>query len=110
MLSLETALAAGQTDEARYQDLMTAALDGLITKLDLKGQTLGDVALGAQRDLFDALAGGHGDKVQDRIKTAPPVLCRSRSPLASVPPVVVVGSPFSRGAVGTPCRYDCRHT
>jgi two-component system chemotaxis response regulator CheB len=32
------------------------------------------------------------DKVQDRIKTAPPVLCRSRSPLASVPPVVVVGS------------------
>ena len=29
------------------QDLMTAALDGLINKLDLKGQTLGDVALGA---------------------------------------------------------------
>ena len=29
------------------QDLMTAALDGLITKLDLKGQTLGDVSLGA---------------------------------------------------------------
>lgn len=29
------------------KDLMTAALDGLITKLDLKGQTLGDVALGA---------------------------------------------------------------
>jgi acetyl-CoA C-acetyltransferase len=26
---------------------MTAALDGLINKLDLKGQTLGDVALGA---------------------------------------------------------------
>jgi len=29
------------------KDLMTAALDGLINKLDLKGQTLGDVALGA---------------------------------------------------------------
>jgi acetyl-CoA C-acetyltransferase len=29
------------------QDLMTAALDGLINKLDLRGQTLGDVALGA---------------------------------------------------------------
>jgi acetyl-CoA C-acetyltransferase len=29
------------------QDLMTAALDGLCGKLDLKGQTLGDVALGA---------------------------------------------------------------
>ena len=29
------------------QDLMAAALDGLVTKLDLKGQTLGDVALGA---------------------------------------------------------------
>jgi len=29
------------------KDLMTAALDGLCTKLDLKGQTLGDVALGA---------------------------------------------------------------
>lgn len=29
------------------QDLMTAALDGLISKLDLKGQTLGDVMLGA---------------------------------------------------------------
>ena len=29
------------------KDLMTAALDGLVNKLDLKGQTLGDVALGA---------------------------------------------------------------
>ncbi|MGB5630581.1 MAG: acetyl-CoA C-acetyltransferase [Woeseiaceae bacterium] len=29
------------------QDLMTAALNGLINKFDLKGQTLGDVALGA---------------------------------------------------------------
>jgi acetyl-CoA C-acetyltransferase len=29
------------------QDLMTAALDGLINKFDLKGQVLGDVALGA---------------------------------------------------------------
>jgi acetyl-CoA C-acetyltransferase len=29
------------------QDLMTAALDGLINRFDLKGQTLGDVALGA---------------------------------------------------------------
>jgi acetyl-CoA C-acetyltransferase len=29
------------------KDLMTAALDGLITRLDLRGQTLGDVALGA---------------------------------------------------------------
>ena len=29
------------------QDLMTAALDGLVNKFDLKGQTLGDVALGA---------------------------------------------------------------
>lgn len=29
------------------KDLMTAALNGLINKLDLKGQTLGDVALGA---------------------------------------------------------------
>ncbi len=29
------------------QDLMTAALDGLLAKLDLKGQVLGDVALGA---------------------------------------------------------------
>jgi acetyl-CoA C-acetyltransferase len=29
------------------KDLMTAALDGLITKFDLKGQTLGDVAVGA---------------------------------------------------------------
>ena len=29
------------------KDLMTAALDGLVTKLDLGGQTLGDVALGA---------------------------------------------------------------
>ena len=29
------------------QDLMVAALDGLVTKLDLKGQTLGEVALGA---------------------------------------------------------------
>jgi len=29
------------------QDLMVAALDGLVTKLDLKGQMLGEVALGA---------------------------------------------------------------
>ena len=29
------------------QDLMTAALNGLINKLDLKGQTFGEVALGA---------------------------------------------------------------
>ena len=29
------------------QDLMVAALDGLVTKFDLRGQTLGDVALGA---------------------------------------------------------------
>ncbi len=29
------------------QDLMTAALDGVVNKFDLKGQTLGDVALGA---------------------------------------------------------------
>lgn len=29
------------------QDLMTAALDGVINKFDLKGQTLGDVAVGA---------------------------------------------------------------
>ncbi len=29
------------------QDLMVAAMDGLVTKLDLRGQTLGDVALGA---------------------------------------------------------------
>src|SRR5210317_2279953 len=29
------------------QDLMTAALNGLVNKFDLKGQTLGDVALGA---------------------------------------------------------------
>ena len=29
------------------KDLMTAALDGLISRFDLKGQTLGDVALGA---------------------------------------------------------------
>ena len=29
------------------QDLMTAALDGLVNKFDLKGQVLGDVALGA---------------------------------------------------------------
>jgi acetyl-CoA C-acetyltransferase len=29
------------------QDLMTAALQGLVTKLDLPGQTMGDVALGA---------------------------------------------------------------
>ena len=29
------------------KDLMTAALDGLVNKLDLKGQVLGDVALGA---------------------------------------------------------------
>jgi acetyl-CoA C-acetyltransferase len=29
------------------QDLMTAALQGLVTKLDLRGQTMGDVALGA---------------------------------------------------------------
>ena len=29
------------------KDLMTAALDGLIAKFDLKGQTLGDVAVGA---------------------------------------------------------------
>ena len=29
------------------QDLMTAALGGLVNKFDLKGQTLGDVALGA---------------------------------------------------------------
>ncbi len=29
------------------QDLMAAALSGLVTKYDLKGQTLGDVALGA---------------------------------------------------------------
>ncbi len=29
------------------QDLMTAALNGLLNKLDLKGQTLGEVALGA---------------------------------------------------------------
>jgi acetyl-CoA C-acetyltransferase len=28
-------------------DLMTAALAGLVNKFDLKGQTLGDVALGA---------------------------------------------------------------
>ncbi len=29
------------------QDLMVAALGGLVTKFDLRGQTLGDVALGA---------------------------------------------------------------
>ena len=29
------------------QDLMAAALSGLVNKYDLKGQTLGDVALGA---------------------------------------------------------------
>ena len=29
------------------KDLMTAALAGLVNKFDLKGQTLGDVALGA---------------------------------------------------------------
>ena len=29
------------------QDLMTAALQGVVNKFDLKGQTLGDVALGA---------------------------------------------------------------
>ena len=29
------------------KDLMTAALDGLIGKFDLKGQVLGDVSLGA---------------------------------------------------------------
>ena len=29
------------------QELMSAALDGVVTKFDLKGQTLGDVALGA---------------------------------------------------------------
>ena len=29
------------------QDLMVAALEGLVSKMDLKGQTLGDVALGA---------------------------------------------------------------
>ncbi len=29
------------------QDLMVAAMDGLVTKFDLRGQTLGDVALGA---------------------------------------------------------------
>jgi len=29
------------------QDLMTAALDGVVNRFDLKGQTLGDVALGA---------------------------------------------------------------
>jgi acetyl-CoA C-acetyltransferase len=29
------------------QDLMTAALQGLVAKLDLRGQTMGDVALGA---------------------------------------------------------------
>ena len=29
------------------KDLMTAALDGLVNRLDLRGQTLGDVALGA---------------------------------------------------------------
>ena len=29
------------------QDLMAAALSGLVSKFDLKGQTLGDVALGA---------------------------------------------------------------
>ena len=29
------------------QDLMTAALQGLVTKFDLRGQTMGDVALGA---------------------------------------------------------------
>ena len=29
------------------QDMMTAALEGVIRKFDLKGQTLGDVALGA---------------------------------------------------------------
>lgn len=32
------------------------------------------------------------DKVQDRIRTAPPVLARRAAPLASVPPVVVIGS------------------
>ena len=29
------------------QDMMTAALDGLVNKYDLKGQTMGDVVLGA---------------------------------------------------------------
>ena len=29
------------------QDMMSAALEGLVSKFDLKGQTLGDVALGA---------------------------------------------------------------
>ena len=33
--------------EASNQDLMTATLTGLVGKYDLKGQTLGDVALGA---------------------------------------------------------------
>ena len=29
------------------QDLMTAALQGLVNRFDLRGQTMGDVALGA---------------------------------------------------------------
>ncbi len=33
--------------DSSNQDLMTAALAGLVNKFDLKGQTLGDVALGA---------------------------------------------------------------
>ena len=33
--------------DASNQDMMAAALNGLVNKYDLKGQTLGDVALGA---------------------------------------------------------------
>ena len=33
--------------DASNQDMMTATLAGLVQKFDLKGQTLGDVALGA---------------------------------------------------------------
>ena len=33
--------------DASNQDMMSAALTGLVNKLDLKGQTMGDVALGA---------------------------------------------------------------
>ena len=48
------------------QDLMTAALQGLVAKLDLRGQTMGDVALGAggpPGELVDLAADAVGDRV-----------------------------------------------
>ena len=48
-------------------ELMTAALNGLVTRFDLKGQTLGDVALGAVIKHSTRLESGA--RIRDRMRS-----------------------------------------